>query len=107
MENVKLKAVSPVLIVKKRDGRLVEFNQDKIYKAIEKAFKAVRDDYRISELMDITGTVVHSLTNSNKVEFTVEEIQDLVVESLKSHGYLDVASAYQCYREERSSARLF
>lgn len=107
MENVKLKAVSPVLIVKKRDGRLVEFNQDKIYKAIEKAFKAVRDDYRISELMDITGTVVHSLTNSNKVEFTVEEIQDLVVKSLRTHGYVDVASAYQCYREERSSARLF
>ena len=104
MENLR-ENVMP--IIEKRDGRLVEFNQDKIMKAVEKSFNAITGSYKYSDVMRITSDVIRKIEESRRDKITVEEIQDMVVFSLNSNGFKQIASAYQTYREERSSARLF
>lgn len=89
-------------MVKKRDGKLAEFEPWRIYNAVKKAFAEV--DGVVTETdtymaLNITDTI------DSKKEWTVEEIQDRVVESLKKLGRKDVSDAYQAYRQMRTEAR--
>lgn len=83
----------------KRDGSLEEFSYNKIKAAILKAFDSccpVEDtefiDNMITE-MDVWDGI------------TIEEIQDIVIETLRDFGFDDVASAYSSYRNEQSHYR--
>lgn len=85
--------------VVKRDGSLEEFSYDKIKAAILKAFRAqgpVEDTEFIDEM--ITDMYVWD-------EITIEEIQDIVIETLRDFGFDDVAVAYASYRNEQSHYR--
>ena len=104
MENLR-EDIMPV--IEKRDGRIVEFNQDKIVKAVENSFSAIDSTFKFSDVMNVTGDVIRKIEDSGRDVITVEEIQDMVVFSLNSNGFKQIASAYQTYREERSSSRLF
>ncbi len=88
----------------KRDGSLEEFNKDKIFKAIKKAFistnKTFKDD-------DITSLVNEIIILINKDSISVEEIQNLVEKLLMDNHYYDVARNYILYREERNKFRQF
>lgn len=87
----------------KRDGRIVEFDSDKIYNAILKAFNETgslkREDY------DCINRIVEEITNLNKSEMNVEEIQDIVEKKLMSSKRKDVAKLYILYRNERTKVR--
>ena len=85
--------------VVKRDGSLEEFSYNKIKAAILKAFDSccpVEDtefiDNMITE-MDVWDGI------------TIEEIQDIVIETLRDFGFDDVAGAYASYRNEQSHYR--
>lgn len=89
----------------KRDGRLCEFDQDKIKNAVLKAFVAVDGeltDYAISKAENI-AVHIENLHQTNKL--TVEDIQDLVEKGLMSTRRKDVAKAYITYRYERDKIR--
>ena len=89
----------------KRDGRLCEFDQDKIKNAVLKAFVAVDGeltDYAISKAENIAAHI-ENLHQTNKL--TVEDIQDLVEKGLMSTRRKDVAKAYITYRYERDKIR--
>ena len=91
--------------IRKRDGRLVDFNQNKIVDAILKAFKQVDGDispYALEKANKIAGYVEKQ--SKNKI-LTVEEVQDIVERGLMSTKRKDVARAYITYREERSRIR--
>lgn len=93
--------------IKKRDGRLVEFNKNKIVNAILKAFTEVDgeiSDYAIQKANNIADYIVQTVKTSKKI-FTVEEIQDLVETGLMSTKRKDVARRYITYREERNRIR--
>jgi len=93
--------------IKKRDGRLVKFNAEKITDAIAKAGAATGE-------FDGDGTIARKLTIKvlNLAEklfdgkvMTVEEIQDIVEEVLLSSPYRRTAKAYIIYRDQHARLR--
>ncbi|MDF7809251.1 ATP cone domain-containing protein [Pontiellaceae bacterium B12219] len=100
--------------VKKRDFATVEYDEAKIYKAIEKALKSSvqHDDGVPQHLVTIVRDITSKLDNIIKgyerrgsKEIDVEHIQDLVEQQLMGAGLYDVAKAYILYREEHKQAR--
>lgn len=90
--------------IKKRDGRVVEFNKNKIVNAILKAFQQVDGDIS-NYALDKANNIANFIENETEQVLTVEEIQDLVENGLMSTKRKDVARAYIKYRQERSRER--
>ena len=91
--------------IKKRDGRLVQFNKNKIVNAILAAFNDVDGEigpYALEKADKIADFVEKQ--GKNKI-LTVEEIQDIVERGLMSTKRKDVARKYITYREERTRIR--
>ena len=94
------------LQIKKRDGRVVDFSQEKITEAIRKAFTATNaGGQRVAKRL--SDRVVVLLNKRFKKDYvpTVEEIQDLVEEVLIFNDFADTARAYILYREQRRRIR--
>ena len=95
------------LIVRKRDGREVPFNKQKIINAVLKAFKAVEGEiteYAEAKAENIATYVENEAIKRNKI-LSIEEIQDMVEHGLMSTKSKDVARAYIEYRHDRDIAR--
>lgn len=91
--------------VKKRDNRIVPFNQSKITEAIKKAIFAVKEENGHSA-QKVSDEVVKAINQKYGGKTpTVENIQDLVVATLRNTGYGDVADAYEDYRKKRTEIR--
>jgi len=91
--------------ITKRDGRVVDFNQEKITTAIFKAAQAAgsSDPALAKRLSD---AVVHSIaTRYGTRAPTVEEIQDLVEDTLIASGEAKIGKAYILYRQKRTELR--
>ena len=91
--------------IKKRDGRLVKFNKNKIVDAILGAFREVDGEvspYALEKANKIADYVEKQ--SKNKI-FTVEEVQDIVERGLMATKRKDVARRYITYREERARIR--
>jgi anaerobic ribonucleoside-triphosphate reductase len=90
--------------IRKRDGRIVEFNPDKITEAIFKAAKAVGGEDRqlASELAQV---VINYLRKNGSGIPTVEEVQDAVEKVLIETGHAKTAKAYILYRDRRTRLR--
>ena len=84
------------MIVTKRDGRQVEFDKDKIVKAISKAFVEVYST--VTDEMSGFANKVATEISSKEADMTVEEIQDIVTKKLMLSRYKDVARRYIEYR---------
>ena len=91
--------------IRKRDGRLAEFNEDKIAEAIDKAFQATYKPGKEEEARRLADEVLSILEVEGECQPDVEHIQDLVERVLMDNGYIQTAKAYILYREERSRAR--
>lgn len=89
--------------ITKRDGRKVEFDSDKIVKAISKAFIEVYPDGLTDEMQACAHRIANEV--SARDGLTVEEIQDTVVRKLMASKYKDVAKAYVEYRYLHRMAR--
>ena len=94
-----------MLYVVKRDGRRLEFNPDKISKAIKRAANDERLELKTSQVFDIVQKVINYIEMTEKDEVTVEEIQNLVIRALKDSGHKEIALAYSNYRRERTKIR--
>ena len=91
--------------IKKRDGRLVQFNKNKIVDAITSAFKDV-DGEVTDYALDKANKIADYVENQGKKRIlNVEEVQDIVERGLMSTKRKDVARKYITYREERSRIR--
>ncbi len=87
--------------VRKRDGRIVGYNEEKIKAAIRKAMLQTEkgeDEALIQKISDRIGV-------TGKEQMTVEEIQDLVELELMKSPRKEVAKKYIAYRDQRSIAR--
>jgi ribonucleoside-triphosphate reductase len=92
--------------IRKRDGRLVPFEQDKICHAIIQAVKAVGGE-DLDKAADITRQVTGILSvlyKDGRVP-TVENAQDLVEKILIENGHAQTAKAYILYRKQHESLR--
>ena len=93
--------------IRKRDGRIVKFNEQKIINAILAAFKSVDgdiSDYAISKATNIASFIAGYYEEVEEIP-EVEEIQDLIEKGLMATKRKDVAKAFILYREERSKVR--
>ncbi len=92
--------------VKKRDGKLVEFDMSKITTALSKAFNAKGVDYTadILNMLALRVTADFSKKVKNNV-VTVEDIQDSAEVVLIQAGYVDIAKSYILYRKQREKVR--
>ncbi len=97
---------SGVRQVKKRDGRIVDFVQEKITKAIFKAITAAGEGDGIKSKR-ASKKVLQILNRRFKKDEipTVEQIQDIVEEVLISAGLVETAKSYILYREQRRRVR--
>ncbi|WP_448335010.1 anaerobic ribonucleoside-triphosphate reductase [Bellilinea sp.] len=95
----------PFYWIRKRDGRIVEFDVDKISQAIFKAAKSVGgSDVRLAE--ELARVVVRYLAEQKNQEIpTVEEVQDAVEKVLIERGHAKTAKAYILYRDRRTRMR--
>lgn len=87
------------MVIIKRDGIKEEFNADKIFNALTKAFKACG----YTSVENVIRDMVSEMRFWDNI--TVEEIQDEIEETLYNYEYFDVARAYSIYREEHKKAR--
>ena len=91
--------------IKKRDGRTVKFNAEKITDAIAKAGKATGEfDRNIAEKLTLKVLNLAQQSIAGKIP-TVEKIQDIVEEILLSSPYKKTAKAYIIYREQHARIR--
>ncbi len=95
----------PFPSIRKRDGRIVEFDRKKITEAIFKAAKAVGgEDRKISEIL--SQKVVEELKKrAGKRVPTVEEAQDVVEKVLIEEGHAKTAKSFILYRDKRAGLR--
>ncbi|MEM2104608.1 MAG: ribonucleotide reductase N-terminal alpha domain-containing protein [Candidatus Bathyarchaeia archaeon] len=95
----------PIAKIRKRDGRIVEFNPERIKSAIHRAFVAVKLENG-EKAEKLTGQVVNLLEERFRDKIpSVEDAQDAVVEVLKKNGFEEVASEYQAYRRKKEEIR--
>ena len=94
----------PTSIVK-RDGSLTTFDQDKITAAIEKAGGAT-GEFGPDEAIILSGQVCKVIAHRFEgASPTVEEIQDIVEQTLITANHFETARAYIVYREKRTQTR--
>ena len=93
-----------IIKIKKRDGRNVTFNIEKIANAIFKAAQSVGGS-NYEEALELAGKVADMLMEMNLTSPTVEEIQDCVEKVLIEEGHAATAKAYILYRSTRTRAR--
>ena len=99
---------SKVKKVIKRDGSVKDFNPEKVYTAVLKAFSVTREG-KESDAWLVADEVMDSLNKnfnggSGRIPH-VEEIQNFVESALMSLGYKKTAKAYILYREQHRGIR--
>jgi ribonucleoside-triphosphate reductase len=112
-----------IFTVKKRDGREMPFNIEKIADAVIKAFRASgeldeqikasqaqmnllgSDDILTNVALKVAAEAVGHLESENKTKPDIEEIQDAVEKALTEGGYANTAKSYILYRAERTRVR--
>ena len=90
--------------VQKRDGRIVEFNKDKIISAVSRAYKEVDGEVSDHAKIDIE-LMADEISKSKQDILSVEEIQDMVERKLMKSSRKDVAKVYIIYRNDRTRIR--
>ena len=90
----------------KRSGEIVDFDQDKITKAIYKAGTAVGVDDRhlAKKLTDQVAMRLNQKFHKNSIP-AVEEVQDIVEEILIENKLIKIAKAYILYRDQHRQLR--
>lgn len=92
--------------IKKRDGRIVDFDPEKITNCIFKAAQAVSGKER-STAENLTKQVIEAVERQLKPEEipTVEQVQDVIEKILVETGHYKTAKGYILYRQKRTELR--
>jgi ribonucleoside-diphosphate reductase alpha chain len=101
--------------VVKRNGALVPFRKERIYKALEAAFRdtkkiakeeALPEEVKkqVEEVTDLVATELLLLASKGAC-LTVEGIQDMVEVTLMKQDYCDIARDYIIYRDQHKALR--
>ena len=92
--------------VQKRDGTIVDFDQERITQAILKALTATNSGGKklAKQLSDKVVFLLKRRFKENEIP-KIEEIQDIVEEVLILEGLVEAAKAYILYREQRRKIR--
>jgi anaerobic ribonucleoside-triphosphate reductase len=95
--------------VLKRDGRVVVFDSGKVFNAMLSAYSSLHDSID-SEYINVCNDAINTILDEydalddNRI-LGVEDIQDIVENTLLDSKYNDVAKAYILYRDKRNQER--
>jgi len=97
---------SKIKQIRKRDGRIVSFNIDKISSAINRAIvvSGGRDRSLAESLSERVVEILDEKYGSGAIP-AVEDVQDVVERVLVENGQAKVAKAYIIYRQKRTELR--
>ena len=95
--------VQKISEIKKRDGSIVKFGENKIVNAIFKAARSVGGK-DIEEARRLANKVVKELGHVQGIP-TIEHVQDTVEKVLIETGHAKTAKAYIVYRQKRAELR--
>ena len=87
----------------KRDGRIVDFDRQKIMVAIQKANEEVRGRQKASK--EDIKEIVNYIEDLDKKRMLVEDIQDIIEEKLMEMEKYELAKKYIVYRYTRALSR--
>jgi ribonucleoside-diphosphate reductase alpha chain len=90
--------------IKKRDGRIVSFEQQKITDAIHKALVASGHDSKYAKGLSEKVVVILNKRFADRIP-NVEDIQNIVIEVLRKNGFESVAEEYSEYRKMKEEIR--
>ena len=94
--------------VLKRDGRIVIFDSGKVFNAMLSAYSSLHDTID-REYVDVCNDAINAIIDEydsmDDRILSVEDIQDIVEETLLDSKYNDIAKAYILYRDKRSQER--
>jgi len=95
-----------IIQIRKRDGRIVDFNQTKITAAIFQAMQAVEHGTK-EDAEKLSDQVIEKLNNKfhERSIPAVEEIQDLVEEVLIEKRHIKAVRAFIIYRDQHAKIR--
>lgn len=98
---------APFKSVKKRDGRTVPFDQERITHAVYRAMQVALEGDLSRDPVRVSNKVLQGLTKkfTSRHIPTIEEIQDMVEESLILMDFPRTAKAYILYRSKRAEIR--
>jgi len=95
-----------ILGIKKRNGKIENFQIDKIQKAIQKGFEATQSAYNEDILQLLALRAVSKSQNQMiKGVIDIETLQDNVEVVLEESGFTEVAKAYIIYRKQHQNIR--
>lgn len=92
------------LKVVKRDGKIEEYNSNKIYKAIESAAEKSGEVVEIN-FYNLTEKITNKIIDLKQQQISIEQIQSIVEHCLMVSKYKSTAKAYIEYRHERDIVR--
>ena len=99
------------IIVIKRNGKKVPFDETKIALAIQKGFDSVDDEdnrkYDSKDIQKVLDRVIKNIEEQKPEKLKIEEVQDLIESSLKHYNYNEVYESFSNYRERRRESREF
>ncbi len=92
--------------IKKRDGTVVDFVQEKITTAVYKAMEShgILDKQAARSISDIVTFMIEDKFGGYTIP-SVEQIQDIVEMVLMKQGYHEIAKSYILYRERHKDIR--
>lgn len=104
--------LATTLKVVKRNGKKVDFDGTKVAMAIKKGFDSITKDdepvYTTKDIQKVYQTVIKKIEKeyANEEKIKIEDIQDLIEESLKKCHYEDVYKSFSEYRDRRTQSRM-
>ena len=95
------------LVVVKRSGQRVSFNDAKIALAVKKGFDSVYEEYDEKNVYKVKEKVLDQIRKDYKDRKTigVEDVSDIIEEVLKKLKYDEVYESFKNYRERRDASR--
>ncbi|MEG0909321.1 MAG: anaerobic ribonucleoside-triphosphate reductase, partial [Bacilli bacterium] len=101
-----------IINVVKRDGKKVDFDASKIAVTIKKGFDSLTIDdetpkYNEKDIQKVFHCVLKNIEKNykNEEKIKIEEVQDIIENSLQKLGYDDVYKSFSEYRERRAQSR--
>jgi len=101
----KVESLTKNLLVIKRDGRVVKFDAEKIYNAIEKAVHSVFGKNHSVNINGIVDNVILEIANRFKENIKIYELQNVVEHTLLTLGEEAIYEEYVGYRSMRDIER--
>ena len=95
------------IVVVKRSGQRVNFNDAKVAIAVKKGFDSVYEEYDEKLVNKVKEKVLSYIKKNYKDRKTinVEDVQDAIEKVLQDMKYDDVYTSFKEYRERRAASR--